>query len=156
MRVSAAILDAIERAEREGRVVSSKRSALPKSAPRTAGTLVSIDLPIPPSVNGLYKNVQGKGRVKTNSYKRWQRQVYPLLAQMKRPEVYPVSILIVVSGKVNMQRDISNFEKAITDALVNTGVIPDDSLKFVDDHRQRYVGGDGEAKAEVFIFERAS
>jgi crossover junction endodeoxyribonuclease RusA len=156
MRVSAAILDAIARAEREGRVVSSKRSAMPKTAPRTAGTLVSIDLPIPPSVNNLYKNVPGKGRVRSKNYKRWQRAAYPLIAQMKRPEVFPVSVLIVVSGKVNMRRDVDNFAKAITDAMVNCGILPGDSLRYVNDNRQRYVGGDGEAKAEVFIFERAA
>lgn len=30
-----------------------------------------IDLPLPPSVNALYRNVPGRGRVKTALYKRW-------------------------------------------------------------------------------------
>lgn len=33
--------------------------------------MISFTLPAPPSVNTLYANVPGKGRVKTRAYKRW-------------------------------------------------------------------------------------
>ena len=39
----------------------------------TARTL-SFDLPLPPSVNGCFANVPGKGRVRTAQYRAWRKQ----------------------------------------------------------------------------------
>lgn len=44
---------------------------------------------------------------------------------------YPVAITITVLATVRATRDIANFEKAVTDLLVNQGVIVGDSLKYV-------------------------
>ena len=37
---------------------------------------IRLELPLPPSVNALYANVPGKGRVKTKAYREWIRAAW--------------------------------------------------------------------------------
>lgn len=85
-----------------------------------------IRLPIPPSVNAMYRNVPGKGRVKTGAYKTWASAAgYSLLRQ--RPEKHKGDVILNLQfGPRNKRADVSNLIKATEDLLVNMGVIEDD------------------------------
>lgn len=91
-----------------------------------------FDLPIPPSVNGLFP---GKAkRYKSAEYKAWIEAAKLQIALYKvRPWVASVSkpfgIEYTVVGPMNMAADLANREKALTDLLVSCGVIPGDSLR---------------------------
>jgi len=85
----------------------------------------TVTLPIPPSVNALYRNVPRRGRVKTGVYKAWIVRAKTALEDQKPPKLQPpysVSILC----DIDHRSDISNRIKAVEDLLVDFGVITDD------------------------------
>jgi crossover junction endodeoxyribonuclease RusA len=92
--------------------------------------MIRIDLPKPPSVNNLYINVQGRGRVKSPKYRAWIEQAWRVLmvAQPARLEG-PVSIECQFEDKGS--GDIDNFSKAVLDLLVLYQVIEDDRRSIV-------------------------
>lgn len=89
-----------------------------------------IELPWPPSVNASTRNVSGKGRVKTKEYKAWREQAEWLLRVRHKKERLSTnkgySCRIVASRPDRRRRDIDNFIKPVVDALVASGVVPDD------------------------------
>lgn len=91
---------------------------------------ISFTLPMPPSVNALYTNNQGKGkrgRAKSERYLSWiteagielNRQHVPTLAP-------PYSVDYAVGRPDKRKRDVANLEKALSDLLVSMDVIKDD------------------------------
>jgi Holliday junction resolvase RusA-like endonuclease len=90
----------------------------------------TFELDLCPSVNALYRNVRGRGRVKTARYRSWIRgQLKALVAQRARPVVPPVAILIELPD--NMRGDPDNRTKAILDLLVAASIIPDDNIGII-------------------------
>lgn len=92
--------------------------------------MIRIDLPKPPSVNALYANVQGRGRVKTAVYKSWLRAAGWQLLSQRPPKVtgrVKLKYLIEDIGRV----DLPNHEKALTDFLVSQRIIEDDNRSIV-------------------------
>lgn len=93
---------------------------------RPSGDMASVTLPVPPSVNGLYRNVPGRGRVKTKEYSDWFARGY--LALRHQPWDYvPGKVLLCM--KVSPQgpmADLDNRIKAAQDLLVKARVIDDD------------------------------
>lgn len=98
--------------------------------------IFTVKLPIPPSVNSLFRNVPGKGRVKTKSYSDWSARALVAI----RDERYSMGLTntVIMPGAVSLaveidrpraDRDLDNCLKPILDALVEGGVINDD--KFV-------------------------
>lgn len=89
---------------------------------------VTLDLPCPPSVNALYANVPGHGRVKTERYRTWLNAAGWAI-KMQRPAKIPgpYSMTMIVHRKDKRKRDLSNFVKATEDLLVAHGVVSDDS-----------------------------
>lgn len=86
-----------------------------------------IRLPIPPSVNALYRNVKGVGRVKSGVYKAWLNEAgWKLKTQRVDTVIGPYVLTIRLPAK--MQGDIDNRVKAISDLLVLHKIIPDDRL----------------------------
>lgn len=85
-------------------------------------------LPWPPSVNQCFANVPGKGRVKTKAYKDWRYQAGWLIkiSMAKAPKMGRYSVKIEATRQGKRRRDIDNFIKPIVDALVESGVVPDD------------------------------
>ena len=91
-----------------------------------------LTLPIPPSVNAMYRNVAKRGRVKTAAYKAWiveadqwfmaQRRRNPIISEIEFTR--PCEIAIRVPAK--MRGDISNRIKAAEDYLVSRGITRDD------------------------------
>lgn len=88
---------------------------------------VRLALPWPPSVNMLYANVRGKGRVATKEYDVWKREAGWTL-QAQRPPKYrvPVSIVVELCPPHNRRFDLDNKNKCILDLLVRHDVIADD------------------------------
>lgn len=86
-------------------------------------------MPFPPSVNGLYRNAAFGGRVKTEAYKAWQKEAgWTIKTQFPKPMTGKVCLTIRAVKPDKRKRDIMNLEKAITDLLVDMGIIEDDSL----------------------------
>jgi len=92
----------------------------------------------PPSVNAIYRNVHGKGRVKTQRYLTWQRDgLNRLLAQGAKS--FPGPVILTLCLPETERGDVSNRIKAAEDLLVKAGVIPDDSKAIVREVRARWV-----------------
>ncbi len=92
---------------------------------------VGYTLPLPPSSNHLFATVNGR-RIKSREYRAWiESAALDVMVQGVRRVASPVKVFIYLDGKVNLQRDLANFEKAVTDLLVSAGVIENDSLKHV-------------------------
>ena len=104
------------------------------NAPIQIGT---VKLPRPLSVNALFANVPGRGRVKSKRYRTWWQnavQVATGIADGKaiaRPTFTgPVKICLFVPER-GVKMDLDNAAKAYIDLLVHLGVIVDDSPKYV-------------------------
>jgi crossover junction endodeoxyribonuclease RusA len=89
--------------------------------------MVKLSLPVPPSVNAMYRNVAGRGRVKTAAYKRWVRDAdshYLMQKPRLRPIVgeYELSIRLPKATR----GDVDNRVKAVADYLVSREITADD------------------------------
>jgi crossover junction endodeoxyribonuclease RusA len=94
---------------------------------RTEARRVELSLPFPPSVNALFFNVPGRGRVKTDTYTGWENEAAWLLASQKPGRIvgdYEIEITAFRPDK--RRRDLGNLEKGISDLLVSQRVIQDD------------------------------
>lgn len=92
---------------------------------------VSLCIPFPPSANGLFRNVPGQGRVKTEKYKDWLLKAGLIASsQLKRDERIegPYSLRMRAYRPDNRRRDLSNLMKATEDLIVALGVVEDESL----------------------------
>lgn len=98
---------------------------------------ITLRLPVPPSVNACWANVPGVGRVKTDKYRKWEKEAAATLWQQKRQFIAgPVSLSLIVSDTV--RGDLGNYEKACTDFLVHHNFITDDGPKYVREIRLRW------------------
>jgi Holliday junction resolvase RusA-like endonuclease len=91
--------------------------------------MTTLTLPFPPTVNNLFRNVPGKGRVRTGHYRLWLQEAALLLRAQRAPSLkgsYRLTISAVRPD--NRRRDIANLEKAVSDCLVHAGVIEDDHM----------------------------
>ena len=86
----------------------------------------SIEIPAPPSVNEMFRNVRGRGRVKTTVYADWLGHAGWVLRSQNPPRIGGRVVLILSVERVSKSADIDNRVKAILDLLVTHGVIEDD------------------------------
>jgi crossover junction endodeoxyribonuclease RusA len=90
--------------------------------------MISLDLPLPPSVNALYRNVPGRGRAKTQAYRTWENAAgWEVRAQAPQPIAGPVVMRLTFQWPDRRRRDVSNYVKATEDLLVEHKLIEDDS-----------------------------
>lgn len=90
--------------------------------------MIRMQLPMPPSVNALYRNVPGKGRVKTKRYHTWLQAAGWAIKEQKPGKVEgPYRLWLYCGRPDNRRRDLANLEKAVSDLLVSHGVVEDDS-----------------------------
>jgi Holliday junction resolvase RusA-like endonuclease len=86
-----------------------------------------LELPLPPSLNACYRNVAGKGRVRTGALRNWRNdaQGHFLLA---KKDIEPVSGLYKLTVRIPqaMRGDGDNRLKPIADLLVDLKLTPDD------------------------------
>lgn len=88
--------------------------------------MTTLLLTIPPSVNGAWRNVAGKGRVKSKKYTAWQKAAgWELLLQKPRKVIGPYEIRIILGNKKN-RGDADNRIKALVDLVVKQGIVEDD------------------------------
>lgn len=97
-------------------------------------------LPMPPSINHLYFNRAAgavgrngealRGRGKTPAGKAFDTHAALLLARQRSNGIKGKVIVTYEVARFpdNRRRDVSNFEKALSDALVANGIIEDDKL----------------------------
>lgn len=90
--------------------------------------MITLSIPLPPSVNALFANVQGRGRIKTDRYKTWLNAAgWDVLQQRQQPIKGDVTLEILAGRPDRRRRDVSNLIKAAEDLLVRHGLIEDDS-----------------------------
>lgn len=87
---------------------------------------VAFTLPTPPSVNEIYKNVQGRGRVKAGLYDDFIRRG---VASIRSQRVTPIpGYVLAVFGveRMSITADIDNRLKSMLDTIVKAEIIDDD------------------------------
>lgn len=115
-------------ARNEGRILSETPARVDSSG---QAKLDNCDVTPPPSVNNLFVNVRGRGRVKSKAYRDWiaanawkVQRLEPITAPR-----FGVSLWVYGGEGLNMGRDIDNMAKPVLDLLVATKRIPGDSLR---------------------------
>jgi crossover junction endodeoxyribonuclease RusA len=84
---------------------------------------VSFDLPFPPSVNGLFA---GKARrYASPAYKAWKAAARPFVPAGLIAGPYTLDLLFDRPDR--RARDLGNLEKAVSDLIVERGLVIDDS-----------------------------
>lgn len=109
-------------------------------------------LSLPPSVNHANITLKNGRRVKSEEYRAWGQKATLMFKLHLAPvpeSALPVKIVIVVEGKVNARRDLSNMIKIVEDSLVNAGIIPDDNVKCVTGSAIEYVPGEQEGTVRI-------
>lgn len=86
-----------------------------------------VKLAPPPSVNRAFRNVPGKGRVKTRDYRLWRRDaIVSIFAQVRADLRIGGPVVVSINLPAKMRGDIDNRVKGILDALVASNRIDDD------------------------------
>lgn len=115
-----AVTDTDRRAGRSGQGIGGV------GVPPASASPVTFTMPIPPSVNQMFRNVRGKGRVKTGHYEQWRATCATSLRLQQIPPVTgPVVVLFGVERQ-SSRADIDNRIKAMLDAIVAAKIIGDD------------------------------
>lgn len=92
----------------------------------------TFTIPKPPSANGLFANVPGKGRIKTRSYKAWIKEAgWVLRIARVKAATGRVRVRLEVETPKAPKADIDNIVKPVMDLLKTAGVIADDGHKHV-------------------------
>lgn len=93
--------------------------------------MIKIELPVCPSVNGLYANKAGKGRVKSKRYREWANAAgWEVRAKKPVPIMGPYRLSIWLSDDEASTWDLTNRVKAAEDFLVDCGLIQGDKKMF--------------------------
>jgi Holliday junction resolvase RusA-like endonuclease len=104
----------------------------------------TVALPIPPSVNNIWRvaRIHSGARVTLSKvYRDWlDVAILTLRAGMRRVTLYPVAVRVEIVRGAGWRkgRDADNLLKAISDALVKAGRITDDSEDYVTEFSIRF------------------
>lgn len=91
--------------------------------------MIRLTLPMPPSVNLMYRPVRGRGIIKSDRYRKWITAAGWALKEQKPGKIEGDYILWAYCERADKRRrDLGNLEKAMSDLLVTHGVVSDDSL----------------------------
>lgn len=93
--------------------------------------MIRLKLPIPPSVNALYSG--NHRRFKSKRYKAWIAEAEGCIEGHHSPLAGNLEVCYRICSPDSRRRDIGNYEKALSDFLVDHKMIEDDS------HIQRLV-----------------
>lgn len=110
------------------------------SPKRTASPSMTMEVPIPPSVNHIFK--WGKKSVyRSKNYREWIKkceEIYSTVNLFVRP---PVAIELVIYGGAGwrVNRDLDNVLKPTIDLMRFLKVIPEDNIRVVNEVIARYI-----------------
>lgn len=91
--------------------------------------VISLTLPLPPSVNAAYRNVAGRGRAKTRAYVDWlQHAALEVRRQAHGSIAGSYAFHLKATRPDRRPRDLGNLEKCAHDLCVSMGLVEDDSL----------------------------
>lgn len=91
-----------------------------------------IALPWPPSTNGLFANVPGRGRVPSAEYASWRKEAGWVLKSQRPPKFGgAITITVELCSPHRQPFDPDNRLKAPIDLIKTYSVIVDDSSKYV-------------------------
>lgn len=85
---------------------------------------VTLNLPLPPSVNGAWVNVPGKGRVRSEPYRRWHKLAFDELMLQKPGRIVGKFAIVINVGRIKRRADVDNRSKALLDLLAS--IVTDD------------------------------
>lgn len=89
-------------------------------------------LPWPPSANRIWRNVPGKGTLKSREYRLWIASAMGSIAAVavSRPCMVkgPFHVTILADRPDRRRRDLDNLAKPILDVLTASAIIEDDHL----------------------------
>jgi crossover junction endodeoxyribonuclease RusA len=89
---------------------------------------VILTLPYPPSANKLWRAVRDRN-IKSEAYREWSSRAAWEVRLQKPRQVLGRYVLTVTATRPDRRaRDLGNLEKPLSDCLVQTGVVTDDSL----------------------------
>lgn len=86
-----------------------------------------IQLPYPPSINRLYRSINGRS-ILSKIGRDYYRDVVPIAEASGFNIRGPYVLTITAHRPDRRKRDIGNLEKIVSDTLTKAGVIEDDSL----------------------------
>lgn len=89
---------------------------------------LTLRLAMPPSVNNLFFNARGRGRVKTAKYRAWCNDaIRSIWAQSTPPREIVGPYRLTIDLPLKMRGDLDGRLKAAIDALVAAKILSDDS-----------------------------
>lgn len=92
--------------------------------------MLTLTLPsLPPPLSACFKNVRRNGRAATARYTAWVIEAARAVQEQRLAGMAgTVAAVYVFRRPDRRRRDLGNLEKAVSDLLVKTGLIEDDSL----------------------------
>lgn len=100
----------------------------------------------PFSANKMYAPVARGKMVKSKKYNDWiQKNVSIIKENLLKASNYPIEIeiLIMADYQWKMKCDTDNIVKPIVDLLVRAEIVPDDTSRFIESVKVRYLQGFG-------------
>ena len=89
---------------------------------------ITLILPFPPSVNSAYRNVPGRGRVKSRVYKEWLTEATIMARLQSHGTIEGAYAFHMKASRPDRRaRDLGNLEKVTHDLCVSLGLVEDDS-----------------------------
>jgi crossover junction endodeoxyribonuclease RusA len=95
------------------------------------GAVMIFELPFPPSVNSMYRNVAKRGRAKTAEYSAWIKEAGTALSRQMPKQEISGQVCLRIDLDKRRKGDCTNRAKAVEDLLVSHGILSDDSQKWV-------------------------
>lgn len=90
---------------------------------------VEVDLPMPPSVNALWRSGRGRKVYRSPKYTAWLKEAGWEIQRQRHGKIDgPYRADIILRPKTNRRRDADNFAKAVLDLLGAHSLTDDDSL----------------------------
>lgn len=105
------------------------------NTPERLAAMVRVDLPFPIPLHACFRNVAGKGRVRTSRYLAYSKNASKeLLVQRPAKIKGPVSVHVSLVAPDARARDGDNLLKCLFDTLKHNGLIEDDSNRIIVRH----------------------
>lgn len=88
--------------------------------------MINFVLPVPPSTNSLFRNVPGRGRVKSKKYNDFIINALNELHCQKIKAINGNVVVVMGFERASRRSDVDNRIKALLDVIVKAAIIRDD------------------------------